>query len=251
MFRRLGAEVVHGPAIATLPAAELDRLRRRTEALIATPPDYVVANTGLGVRQWLALAASWDLADDLREALLASRIVARGPKAAGALRLAGLPVWWRAPDEQLSAVARHLIDQGIAGCRVAFQLHGDDRQDLTALLSAAGATVSELPVYRWTLPEDAQPAVSLIERCCEGTVDVVTFTAGPAVRNLFQIAAAVGREADLLAAFESRVLAACIGPVCAAVATDCGIATSLVPEHWRLGSMVRVVSETLVARSSA
>lgn len=251
MFRRLGAEVIHGPTIRTRhDDADHDRLREATEALIAEPPDYLVANTGLGVRTWMALARSWGLDGKLVAALSATRVAARGPKAAGAVRAAGLELWWRAPTERLDAVADHLLAQGVAGARVAYQRHGDDHQRLTEALTAAGAAVVELPVYRWAIPdaEDAAPAMALIERCCAGEVDAVTFTAGPQVRNLLALAETAGRAEALLEAFNRQALVACIGPVCAAVASEEGIVDPLVPEHWRLGSLVRAVADELVAR---
>lgn len=85
MLSRLGLEVVWGPAIRTLSVAGDVKLREVTESIIATPPDYVVANTRLGIRSWIGMAASWGLEIELRQALGRSRIAARGPKATGAL----------------------------------------------------------------------------------------------------------------------------------------------------------------------
>lgn len=251
MFTRLGLSVLRGPAIATVQVSDDARLRAVTEALVAEPPDYLVANTGLGMRNWLALAESWGLAQGLLTALGTTRIVARGPKAAGAVRIAGLGVWWRSPDEQVASVGRRLVEEGVSGARVAVQLHGDHRSGLSGVLGDAGAEVIELPVYRWTAPADAAPALGLIERCCSGGVDAVTFTAGPAVRNLFEIADAEGRADALLDALNGPVLVACVGPVCAGVAAEEGLTDVVVPEHWRLGSLVRLVADELRARGPA
>jgi uroporphyrinogen-III synthase len=248
MLRRLGVEVVHGATIRTLPVAEGELLRARTEALIAEPPHYVVANTGLGVRSWLGIAAIWGLDRELREALAKTRIMARGPKAAGAVQIAGLEVAWRSPTEQLAELGQRIIQEGVSGKRVAFQLHGDDHQLLTEQLVTAGAEVVEIPVYRWTLPEDGRPVLRLIDLCCNGGLDAITFTAGPAVRNLVELADAEGRASELLSALNTNVIVACIGPVCASVARGEGIEAPLTPLHWRLGSLVRTVGEALSAR---
>jgi uroporphyrinogen-III synthase len=251
MLSRMGLDVVRGPAIRTLPVAEDERLRSVTESIIALPPDYVVANTGVGIRSWLGMAASWGLDSDLREAMSAARIAARGPKAAGALQIAGLDVWWRARNEQLASVAERLLEEPLTGKRIALQLHGDDQKGITGVLRAAGAEVTEVPVYRWTLPDDTRPAQQLIEQCCAHRLDAVTFTAGPAVQNLLQMAAAMGRREDLLAALNGPVLVACVGPVCAGIANDEGVADPVVPEHWRLGSLVRLVADQLLVRRRA
>jgi uroporphyrinogen-III synthase len=250
MFRRLDLDVVHAPVMKTVPVSHDGRLRAATEALIADPPDYLVANTGLGMRSWWGQLAGWGLEEGLFAALDGhTRIAARGPKAVGATRMIGLEIWQRAPDEQLATVGRQLLAEGVDGCRVAVQLHGEDRQDLTEVLRAAGAEVIELPVYRWTLPSDDQPAFDLIEGCCRGSVDALTFTAGPQIRNLMTLARSVGLADALISACAGDdLLVACIGPVCAAVAVEEGLVDVAVPEHWRLGSMVRMVAEKLEGR---
>ena len=248
MFSRLGADVVRAPTMHTSPIADMGGLRQVTEALIARPPDYLVANTGMGIRAWFECAASWGVDSDLADALRESRIAARGPKAAGAVSSSKLTVWWRSPSEQLSDLAAHLVESGVSGKRVAFQLHGDAGGQLTARLEDAGATVIPVPVYRWSVPEGAaaDPVMDLIDRCCGGGVDAVTFTAGPQVRNLVALAEAHGRASELLAAFgRRRPIAACIGPVCAKVAEEEGVSVAVVPDNWRLGSLVKAVSAAL------
>ncbi len=247
MFRRLGAEVVLGPTLRTLSVPEGDDLRRCTEEIIAAPPDYLIANTGLGIRTWFAHAAELGLDESLRSALGHARIAARGPKASGAVSMAGLSVWWRSPSEQLADVTDRLIDEGVAGRRVVFQLHGDRRQDVTTKLQDAGADVLELPVYRWATPQGGplEGARRLIQMCCDGAIDAVTFTAGPQVRNMIELADSAGQADQLLAMLNGRVLVGCIGPVCAEVAHDEGIRDPLVPDNWRLGSLVKAVAAAL------
>jgi uroporphyrinogen-III synthase len=248
LLRRHGLEVVLAPMLRTQKEPLDDDLRAATAVVIGTPPDYLIANTGFGIRSWWERAAGWGLDAALTEAVAGARIAARGPKAAGAVRMLGFPLWWRSPSEQLGSVADHLIATGVEGSRIALQLHGDDRQTVTARLEEAGAVVDEVPVYRWALPVDEQPALELIRACCEGRIDAVTFTAGPAVRNLLDLADAAGLAGPLLAALNGPTLAVCVGPVCAAVAREEGIVAPLVPEHWRLGSMVNLVAEALAAR---
>jgi uroporphyrinogen-III synthase len=249
MLRRLGVDVVHAPALRTLIVPEGgEALRAQVASLIADPPDFFVANTGIGVRTLFEKAAEWGLDDDLRLALGRARILARGPKAAGALRLSGLEVWWRAPGEQLAEVTAHLLESGVGGARVVFQRHGDEREPLTAALVAAGALVSEIEVYRWDLPADDAAVRSLVEACCEGSVDAVTFTAAPAVRYFFDVAERSGLAGALTDAFNADVIVGCVGPVCAAAVHVEGVISAVVPEHWRLGSLVRSVGQALGER---
>ena len=251
MLRRLGLDVIHATVMRTEPVSDDGRLRAATEELIASPPHYLVANTGLGMRSWWGKVAEWGLVAALFDALRDTRIASRGPKATGATRVIGLEVWWKAPDERLATVGEQLLAEGVVSRRVALQLHGDDHQELTAMLEAAGAEVIELPVYRWTRPADAAAALDLIEGCCTGRVDAITFTAGPQVRNLMALARSVGLAEGLRAACASgELVVACIGPVCAGAAHEAGLHDLAVPEHWRLGSLVRLVADILAERGA-
>jgi uroporphyrinogen-III synthase len=245
LLTRAGLDVVYGPAMATVMTTDDGPLRAATDAIITQPPDYLIADTGIGIRSWVAAAGSWGLGDDLRAALGSARIAARGPKAAGALRIAGLELWWRAPTEQLAAVVEHVCAQAIAGRRVALQLHGEDEPDAIAALKACGAEVVAVPVYRWAPPADAAGALHLIEMTCDGEIDALTFTSAPAVRNLAALARRSGQADPFFAAANQRVLVACIGPVCSEAAQAEGFTSPVHPDNWRLGSLVKLVAEHL------
>lgn len=252
MLRRYGLEVLHGPMMATVLVATDGPLRAVTDDVIARPPDILIANTGIGIRTWIAAAREWGLEPDLLAVLGQARIAARGPKVTGALRSAGLEPWWRAPTEQLADIRDHLVAIGVGGRRIAVQRHGEDAP-LSDALSAAGAEVVEIPVYRWEIPAESGPALALIEAVAQRSVDALTFTSGPAARNMMEMARRIGLADEVLAAVngpeEPTVLAACVGPVCAGVARDEGLANVVVPEHWRLGSLVRLVAEELSRRA--
>ena len=53
LFTARGADVVHGPTMVTVDLTADVALRAATDALVAAPPDYLVATTGLGMRMWL------------------------------------------------------------------------------------------------------------------------------------------------------------------------------------------------------
>lgn len=113
LLRRQGAEVCSAPAIKMIALPDDDELQNNTEALIADPPDILVAHTGIGFRGWLAAAEGWGLANELLESLSSARIISRGPKATGALRAAGLREEW-SPDSESS----HEVLERVHGTRV-------------------------------------------------------------------------------------------------------------------------------------
>lgn len=251
LFRRRGAEVLHGATIATVDLSGEEALRRATVALVEDPPDHLVVTTGMGLRLWLEAAAGWDLKGALLQALAPTVVVARGAKASSAVRRAGLDVAWRAPGETMEEVVAHLVDvAGQTRPRVAVQLFDPGDHTSTQRLRALAGELVEVPVYRWRLPDDLGPARRLIDAALEGGLDAVTFTSQPAVRQLVSIAAGDGRDAALVAALNDGVLAACVGPVCAEAAREVGIADPVWPDPPRLPAMVRQITERLSGRLS-
>jgi uroporphyrinogen-III synthase len=242
MFTRMGATVVQGPTMSTRKVPDPDRLRSISSGLIAEPPEFLVADTGIGVRTWVSCLEEWGIADRMRSALAATRIASRGPKASGALTSVGLTTWWRCPSEQLSDLVEHLLAEGVEGRRVAIQLHGDDGCDTRERLEAAGAEVIPVPVYVWGPPEDPSAAARLVEEACAGGLDAITFTAGPQVGGLMAIA---GERAEELRDAAGRMVVGCIGPVCAEAAVGAGLGRPVVPASWRLGALVKAVAAAL------
>ena len=116
-------------------------------------------------------------------------ILARGPKARGAIRACGLREAWSPESESSTEVLEYLLGaHELEGRRVAVQLHGEPLPDLVQTLRAAGADVIEVPVYRWVPPEDEQPLRRSIESAVAGSVDAVAFTSAPAAANFLRTA---------------------------------------------------------------
>lgn len=246
LFERRGAEVMHGPTMCTLDLRHDERLRAVTDAVIAAPPEIVVATTGQGMKWWLEAAGSWGLDAPLFDALGRTEIIARGAKAASAVRAAGLEVAWRAPDETMAEIAAYLAARAGRPASMAIQIYDpDDEGGAVAEVAALADEVHVVPLYRWDLPADLGPAVALIEAIVARAVDAVTFTSQPAVRNLFRIADGRGVAGEVRAALAADVVAVCVGPVCAEAGRECGLTAMRWPELTRLPAMVRLTADVL------
>lgn len=90
MLKCHGAVVESAPALMTLSCAEYLQLREATTACIQAPPDLLIANTGVGMKGWFEAATQWGLGSKLVKSLGGAEFLARGPKAVGAVRAAGL-----------------------------------------------------------------------------------------------------------------------------------------------------------------
>ncbi|KUI24974.1 bifunctional uroporphyrinogen-III synthetase/response regulator domain protein [Mycobacterium sp. IS-1742] len=249
LLRRRGATVTSAAAIEMVPLPDDDELRANTQALIDTPPDIVVATTGIGLRGWIAAADGWGVAADLTTALERARIVSRGPKATGALRAAGLPEEWSPDSESSREVLRYLLDGGIAGQRIAVQLHGatddwDPFPEFLDELRAAGADVVPIRVYRWRPAPRNGEFDQLVAGIAEEKFDAVSFTSAPAVASVLMRATEMGVTDRVLTALRTNVHAMCVGPVTARPLVRLGVPTSA-PERMRLGALARHITDEL------
>jgi uroporphyrinogen-III synthase len=253
LLERRGATVVHAPAIRIIPLADDVELRRVTTLLIDQPPDVVVVTTGIGFRGWVEAAHGWDVADDLISALELTRILARGPKARGAIRQAGLCEEWSPESESSAEVLERLLADGVTDMRIAVQLHGaasewEPNTDICDALTMAGAQVIKVPVYRWQPPEDLRRMDQLIGMIVNAELDAVSFTSAPAVASLLGRAKSLGALDELVAAMRGDVLAICVGPVTSAPLRRLGIEATH-PERYRLGALARLVTDELPCRA--
>ena len=249
LLQRRGAATLVGPTIRTLPLVEDDELAEAIDSIIDHPPDVTVLLTGIGTRGMLAAAEGMGKDVALVRALQSTRVMARGPKAAGAAMTAGLSVEWQTPNERAVELLEHLRVDAASGARIAVQRDGQLHASLAGALAALGADAVDVPVYRWELPDDLRPALRLASAIVDRCVDAVTFTSSPALRHLVSLAGDAGIGPDVIDAFASGdVLAACVGPVCAETAAELGVKNVLAPNRARLGAMVQALAVVLGGR---
>lgn len=249
LLRRRGATVTGAAAITMVPLPDDDELRTHTASLIESPPDIVVATTGIGFRGWMAAADGWGLDGDLADALGKARIVSRGPKATGALRAAGLPEEWSPESESSREVLGYLIEQGVAGQRIAVQLHGatdewDPFPEFLDELRTAGAEVVPIRVYRWHPAPRGGEFDQLVAGIAERRFDAVSFTSAMAVASVLVRATELGLSDQVVSALRTDVHAMCVGPVTARPLVRLGVPTSA-PERMRLGALARHITDEL------
>jgi len=240
-LERHGATVERAPALTILSHVDDQALLATTRALIAAPPDIVIATTGVGFRGWIEAAHEAGIADDLLAALAGARILARGPKARGAVLQAGLETDWVAGSETAREVGDHLRREDLTGLLIAVQHHGSGSDGLDEQLTAAGADVASLTVYRWGPPEDPDLVARSVRSGAAGAVDAVLFTSAPGASAWLDAAASAG-ELDRIRelALRGRLLMAAVGPITAGPLEAAGL-PCLIAQRGRLGSLVRGV----------
>ena len=240
-LERHGAVIRHAPALSIVPHIDDELLIDLTRELIATPPDIVVATTGVGFRAWIEAADEAGILVPLLEMLRNAQVIARGPKARGAIQQAGLTADWVAESETSAELGEYLLADGVAGRRIAVQHHGSGADGIDDLFLDAGADVVSLTVYRWGPPADPAIVRRSVRAAADGEIDAVVFTSAP---GAVEWLAAARRDGSLAGIVErehrGRLLMASVGPITAAPLQEAGM-TPLLPDRGRLGSLVRAL----------
>jgi uroporphyrinogen-III synthase len=187
-IERRGGRALHGPTIEADQPAPDDELLPQLAELLATPPDWFVANTGIGVRLLADVADRHDRGSALRDVLAGATVVARGAKAVGGLRAIGADADEVSDAETDAAVAELLSDRVGAGDHLAVQYSGRTRNDYDDLCEQRGCTMTVLRPYRTGVPADPGPARRLVAAAVAGDLDVVVCTSAIATDHLFTIA---------------------------------------------------------------
>lgn len=240
-LERHGARVRVAPALTIVPHVDDDELIAHTRALVDDPPDIVVATTGVGFRGWMETADEAGLHDDLGAVMRGARIVARGPKARGAIQQAGFEADWVAESETSAELRDFLVAEGIEGLHVAVQHHGSGADGLDEAFADAGARVTSLTIYRWGPPPDPEIVAASTRQVARGEIDAVLFTSAPAAREWILAAERADALPGIAArAADGRLLVAAVGPITAGPLVEAGI-DPLVPDRGRLGALVRAV----------
>ena len=248
LLERRGAAVEWAPALSLEPNHVDDTaLRAATDDVIARPVDLFLATTGIGVRAWLDACERWGLLEEVLDVLGRAEILARGPKSVGALRARGLRELWAPESECFDDVLAHLRGRDLSGLRIVVQEHGQSLSMVAHALRRQGADVTTVTVYRVASADDPGPMFKLIDLIADRELDAVTFTSAPAVAALMEAAASTGRRDEVVIAFQSDAVAACVGPVTAA-AFEMWCVPTMFPERSRLLAMVKQLETELPSR---
>ena len=245
LIRNHGGEPIQAPSMQEIPLTEQRKALEFGEALMGGACDVLILLTGVGTRMLVDTLATRRPREEILEAFGKPALVCRGPKPVIALKKMGLrptltvgePNTWR---DLLQALDDELP---VSGKRVAVQEYGARNQELLDGLRERNAVVTPVPVYGWELPDDTTPLKNAIARGVAGEIDAAVFTSAIQVDHLFQVAEQQARADELREAFRSRILVASIGPITNETLTRLGVEADIVPEHPKMGHLVRALAE--------
>jgi uroporphyrinogen III methyltransferase / synthase len=227
-----GAEVVAFPTIRLAPPAEYGPVDRAIGEL--GEYRWIVFTSQNGVVAFLGRMEV--LGRDIRS-LRRVRIAAIGPGTAGMLRARGLEVALAPREFRAEALVDAFAREDLRGARVLLPRASSARSVLPDGLRGLGARVDVVAVYRTEAEREHDPESRA--HLLHGRIDAVTFTSSSTVRNFFEL---LGGEASRVL---RGALVACIGPVTAATARDCGLEVGVVADTYTIPGLVLALRTAL------
>jgi uroporphyrinogen-III synthase len=250
LVRRMGGEPVSVPALREEPVPSGPAVASFLGLLNRGELAFVVLQTGVGVSALALEADRLGRKRDLVYGLESVRIVSRGPKPASALAALGLRPTISTASPHTTTELRALLEPlPLENAGVGVLHYGERNETIAAALRRRGASVHELTLYEWRLPEDLAPLKALAAQILAGEVDAVAFTTQVQVRHLFGVTDFNLRPA-LAQALERRVVTGAVGPTCAAALRARGVHDVVVPQNPKLGPLFAALASRLAARQS-
>jgi len=242
LVQRRGGVPVHAPALAEVPELDPKAIAALVDSLRKNPAKLFVFQTGAGTRALFAATDALGLTEVFSGLLEKATVCVRGPKPTGALRSRKVRIDVAAQDPFTTReVLIALKDVDLQNQKVVIQRHGTMNLELDGALEARGATVAEIPVYRWSLPADTGPLEKLVGALARGEIDAVAVTNAEQVRNLLLVA----KDKDSLKQALNRTLVASIGPVASAALREARVKVSLEASPPKLGALLDALDAAL------
>ena len=244
LIQRHGGEVFQAPALKEASIEAAAEVNELIERLQTRAIKHIVLQTGVGVAGLFNEAEKLQRKDELLALLQEVTVIARGPKPLAVLSRNGIKA-------NVTTAEPHTTADLIAACNVldlqqqeiAVVHYGERNAQLAEALQTQGATLFEMCLYEWQLPENLAPLQSLIAATINGELDVVTFTSQIQARHLFQVANELGKAEELRQALQTKTVIASVGPTCSEALRSFGIVPQIEPEHPKMGFLVIALQE--------
>jgi len=245
LVRKYGGQPFCAPALAEVPDIDTTYISSLLQEWMTNPAKVVIFQTGIGTKALFETTHALGLTEMLLQLLSGALVVARGPKPTAVLRSHGVRIDLSAKEPYTSTeVLEALAPVALMQERIIVQRYGESNVELDEALEARGATVIEIPTYRWAMPANTQPLVDLMEALARGKIDAVAFTSASQARNFFSLAEQLGRT-ESLKSHLSNILVASIGPVCTKMLEKLGVAVEVEAHPPKLGPFMQALNNAL------
>jgi uroporphyrinogen-III synthase len=239
LIERQGAAATVVLSMREVPLESNSPVFAFAESLLAEKIDVVVFLTGVGARALLEAAATRFDREAVLAALRQVTVAVRGPKPSAVLREWQVPIAIRAeePNTWRELVAAMAGAGAIASKRIAVQEYGRPSTEFAQELTRRGATVKQVPVYRWALPEDVEPLRVAVRDTIAGKFDILLFTSAHQLECVLEVADNLAK-AEAWRTAAARCVIGSIGPTASETIREHGLPVDVEAVPTRMGQLV-------------
>jgi len=243
LIRRHGGEPSVVPAMREVTAPRNPEAVDFANRVITGQVDALIFTTGSGVRRLVEQIQRHVDRSRFLSAVSDVTTIARGPKPVAALRELGIEPRHCTSEPHTWREILQVVDRGapLANQTVGLQEYGQPNASLLAGLEARGATVINLKLYRWELPEDTTALSNLLQQIADGGIEVVLFTSSHQIINVLHLAQRTGMVDQLRQGLRGAVIGS-IGPDTAAVLRQNDLTIDVLAEHPTMENLVDAIA---------
>ena len=244
LIERHGGVPLVTPALREIPLDDNSAALKFGVKLTTERVDLLILLTGVGTTALFDLLKTRHPWPSIVTALKQTALVARGPKPVAALKAFGLQATLTVPEPNTWIDLISTLDEyrPVKGLRVAVQEYGASNPGLLEALKQRGAEVFQVPIYRWTLPDDLGPLRQALDEVLAGKVSVLLVTNAAQVDHVMQVLEKDGKADRFRAALRKMVIAS-IGPTASERLRHHDWPIDLEPSHPKMGVLVKETSE--------
>ncbi len=244
LIERHGGVPLVTPALREIPLDDNSAALKFGVQLTTERVDMLILLTGVGTTALFDLLKTRYPWPSIVAALRQTALVARGPKSVAALKAFGLQPTLTVPEPNTWVDLISTLDEyrPVKGLRVAVQEYGVSNPDLLEALKQRGAEVSQVPIYRWALPEDLRPLRQALNNIIGGKVSVLLITNAAQVDHVMQVLEKDGKVEPFRTALKKMVVAS-IGPTASERLRHHEWPIDFEPSHPKMGVLVKEIGE--------
>ena len=246
LITRYSGQPLVAPSMQEIPLENNTQALEFGDRLIAGHMDMLILLTGVGTRTLVDVWKTRFSLESITKALSQTTLVARGPKPIAALRELGLTPQLPVPEPNTWHDVLNTLDshrpEGLDSLNIGVQEYGVSNQDLLEGLTARGANVTRVPVYRWALPEDVGPLRNVLASIIADKVDVCLITNAAQVDHIFQVLDQDHQTLPFRKAMK-RIMIASIGQIASERLRSHDLPVDYEPSHSKMGILVKESSE--------
>lgn len=222
---------------------------------------FFIFMTGVGVFNLFQNIQRSQRLNTVHERLQDTIVIARSNKPEMELRKFGIKTNFVPDINTLEGTLNLMKSFDVKNKNIGILWHGDSSDSFKKKLESLGANVFDFSSYSYSSSLEHQNATilkemgydyvapneekieGLIEDLMNGTVDSITFTSPPAVKEFFELAKRNNRFDSLKDMLNKNVLVVSVGPSTSSMLAQFHVLVDIMPNTYRMGPMIKELAD--------